>query len=466
MSIFQEILLLGPVNFWPDGCVIASEESLKSSLHVGIIRKNLTRFPDGIVLLTDLKGLGLHENKLSTVPDSFTKLIGLTHLRLDTNELSSLPAEIRKLTNLQHFECSKNKLSSVPDSITKLTGLTDLRLFGNELSSLPAGIGSLLNLKYLGLRTNKLSSVPESIGNLTNLTSLTLSENPIIELPQSIARLQSLKEFLIEWQGRIKIQRAPVGITSVPCYVNNQRVEHWGNNMTMAFSEALKRLKLYSNHANTNLTNVGSLIPGWRLCHQIDLSNNMISALPEDLTRLSNMCEIDIANNTFATFPDVLLKMSWLTSINISGNSFTDLPEGITKLVNLSNIVIVSTEGKISIRRAPLGISTLPCFNANADLKLLNFWLSSFHENKGLEEIDAIIGKWCACERISIAYNQISMLPDGLSRLTSLRDLNLASNKFTKIPDVLLQMSWLISLNIAGNFVSLFFFCFRSYLII
>eukprot|EP00002_Diphylleia_rotans_P041269 TRINITY_DN99_c0_g1_i9.p1 TRINITY_DN99_c0_g1~~TRINITY_DN99_c0_g1_i9.p1 ORF type:complete len:129 (+),score=35.79 TRINITY_DN99_c0_g1_i9:3-389(+) len=127
MSTLQEILSLRPVDGWPNGLVITSEESLRFSVNVGIIGRNLTKFPDGVLLLTKMTALALHENKLSSVPDSITKLTGLTRLDLDENQLSSLPAGIGQLENLQLLGLNTNKLSSVPDSITKLTGLTSAR---------------------------------------------------------------------------------------------------------------------------------------------------------------------------------------------------------------------------------------------------------------------------------------------------------------------------------------------------
>eukprot|EP00002_Diphylleia_rotans_P037245 TRINITY_DN829_c0_g1_i9.p1 TRINITY_DN829_c0_g1~~TRINITY_DN829_c0_g1_i9.p1 ORF type:complete len:276 (-),score=35.96 TRINITY_DN829_c0_g1_i9:123-950(-) len=251
-----------------------------------------------------------------------------------------------------------------------MTSLNELWLNSNQLSSLPESIGLLTNLKQLYLNQNHLSCLPRSIGNLTKLTNLWTYDNVIIELPDSFIRLRKLKIFFIEWQGRVSVQRAPIGVTSLPCWTNHQKP--WSN-MTMTYSEALNKLQLYK-HDNDNLRDVNPLIEKWRACHYMNVSNNQISALPDQLSTLTELRKLNLANNMLSSFPDVLVEMNWLTSLDISGNPLTELPEGITKISKLSVLKIADADGRIFIRRSPTGIVALPCYHSNVDLRMLTLF--------------------------------------------------------------------------------------------
>ena len=70
------------------------------------------------------------------------------------------------------------------------------------------------------------------------------------------------------------IQRAPIGLTELPCYSNNEKDRIY---MSFTFAEALKKLKLYK-YDNENLTDISSLIGKWKACDRINISNNKVRA--------------------------------------------------------------------------------------------------------------------------------------------------------------------------------------------
>eukprot|EP00002_Diphylleia_rotans_P012776 TRINITY_DN2494_c0_g1_i7.p1 TRINITY_DN2494_c0_g1~~TRINITY_DN2494_c0_g1_i7.p1 ORF type:complete len:221 (-),score=30.19 TRINITY_DN2494_c0_g1_i7:244-906(-) len=195
---------------------------------------------------------------------------------------------------------------------------------------LPNSIGQLKKLIVLHVYNNQISSVPGAIGQLTSLAALYLFHNPITELPESITILKNLNKLRIEDEGKMTIQCAPIGITALPCYVNDD----CAFNGNMKISEALKKLGLYSNHKNENISDISLLIGKWNFCNRINISKNKISTLPDQLSTLTELCNFDIANNMFDRFPDVLLKMTWLTSLNIAGNSISALPTALNSANN------------------------------------------------------------------------------------------------------------------------------------
>ena len=152
-------------------------------------RQGLTKIPDFVFYMKNLRLLDLSHNKLTSLPAEIGKLNNLQELRLANNKLTSLPAEIGKLNNLRGLRLSDNKLTSLPASICLLTNLSFLHVHGNELTSLPAEIGKLKKLRELRLSDNKLTSLPESIGLMTNLRWLELTGNKLTSLPESFKKL-------------------------------------------------------------------------------------------------------------------------------------------------------------------------------------------------------------------------------------------------------------------------------------
>ena len=143
----------------------------------------------------------------------------------------------------------------------------------------------------------------------------------------------------------------------------------------------------------------------------LDLSNNRLSDLPEDLTRLKNLKILFASNNGFSHVPDVLGQMSKLEMIGFKHNrikyvSDHCLPERTRWLILTDN-----------------RIEALP-------------------EN---------IGKLSRLEKCALAGNQISALPDSFAQLKNLGLLRISANALAEFPDVLLDLPKLAWLAFSGN---------------
>jgi Leucine-rich repeat (LRR) protein len=116
--------------------------------------------------------------------------IDRTVLNFYNKNISKLPESIDKLVNLKCLYLGVNLLTTLPESIDKLVNLTELSLHNNLLTVLPESISNLVNLTYLSLNNNQLQVIPESIGRLLNLTYLSLSYNQLQILPASILNIK------------------------------------------------------------------------------------------------------------------------------------------------------------------------------------------------------------------------------------------------------------------------------------
>jgi Leucine-rich repeat (LRR) protein len=71
----------------------------------------------------------------------------------------------------------------------------------------------------------------------------------------------------------------------------------------------------------------------------LDISNNMISALPEHLQRFQHLSTLDVSTNQLATLPSFLGSFVSLTDLRASDNNIVQLPESLV-LPSLTSLSI------------------------------------------------------------------------------------------------------------------------------
>ncbi len=123
--------------------------------------------------------LDLSDLKLTKLPEAIASLTQLRTLYLDNNQLRELPEKIASLTELRELHLENNQLRKLPEEIASLTELRELYLDNNQLRELPEKIASLTKLQVLDLSDNELRELPEAITSLTKLQLLDLSDNPL-----------------------------------------------------------------------------------------------------------------------------------------------------------------------------------------------------------------------------------------------------------------------------------------------
>jgi Leucine-rich repeat (LRR) protein len=70
-----------------------------------------------------------------------------------------------------------------------------------------------------------------------------------------------------------------------------------------------------------------------KLCPMVtalDVSNNMVAALPDHLQRLYLLAALDVSTNQLATLPTFLSSFTSLTDLRASDNNITELPEALS----------------------------------------------------------------------------------------------------------------------------------------
>jgi internalin A len=122
--------------------------------------------PTGVTPQTDMvsTSLNLSNTGLTKLPDYVLDMTQLKELNLSSNQMTgSLPAEIRKLKNLEKLNLSNNEMSGIPAEIGQLEKLQELDLSNNLFTGLPYEIGDLTNLETLKLTGNDYSEADLNI---------------------------------------------------------------------------------------------------------------------------------------------------------------------------------------------------------------------------------------------------------------------------------------------------------------
>ncbi|PZO41190.1 MAG: GTPase [Pseudanabaena frigida] len=121
----------------------------------------------------------------------------------------------------------------------------------------------------------------------------------------------------------------------------------------------------------------------------LDLSNQNLTAFPDEMFELPNLQFIDLSNNSLREIPEAISMFTNLQSLNLSFNSLSTIPDSIMRLTNLQSL--------------------------------------------------------------NLGYNSLSAIPDSIMRLTNLQSLNLGYNSLSAIPDSITRLTNLSYLNLDDN---------------
>lgn len=143
----------------------------------------------------------------------------------------------------------------------------------------------------------------------------------------------------------------------------------------------------------------------------LDLSRNLLSALPPDFGRLKRLKILFCSDNHFTVLPEVLADCPELDIVGFKANS----------------------------------IETVPARALNPNIR----WL--ILTNNRISEIPAAIGNCHRMQKLMLAGNRLTALPNELSNCRNLSLLRIAANRLSELPQWLLAMPKLSWLAFSGN---------------
>jgi hypothetical protein len=143
----------------------------------------------------------------------------------------------------------------------------------------------------------------------------------------------------------------------------------------------------------------------------LDLSNNQLSELPQDLSRLHQLKILFCSNNQFTSLPAMLSRCPQLEMIGFKSNKIKEVPA-----------------------------SSLP---------LHTRWLILTDNN--ISQLPEKLGELKRLEKLALAGNELTQLPHSLHQCHNLGLVRLSANQLTQFPDVLLDLPKLAWLAFSGN---------------
>lgn len=156
---------------------------------------------------------------------------------------------------------------------------------------------------------------------------------------------------------------------------------------------------------------------------------------PEMLLDFPNLTELYLEGNC-KKFPTVSPSWNKLKVLSIKWPHFQGDLSSLFSLPNLENLKIIET---------PIQTFLLPLGHASAPLKSLTV------KDCGLKSLPEEISILTYLNELNLSGNNLSWLPHAFVALRLLKRLNLDSNRFQKFPDFIKNMPALSHLSIDGN---------------
>jgi hypothetical protein len=167
---------------------------------------------------------------------------------------------------------------------------------------------------------------------------------------------------------------------------------------------------------------------------RLTLSENL-SRFPTEILSLADSLEIlDLSNNQLSALPNELKQLTKLKIIFASNNQFKTLSESLGQCESLEMVGFKSNK-----------INHVPAESLPAKLR----WLI-LTDNK-LSNLPDSLGERPKLQKLALAGNQLTQLPGNLTQLTNLELVRISANQLTECPDQLLALPKLAWLAFSGN---------------
>ena len=222
--------------------------------------------------------------------------------------------------------------------------------------------------------------------------------------------------------------------------------------------ERLTTLNLSKNKLDNDSLSVIAQIDSLR---ELRLSGNVLQGmLTPRLGNLKKLETLDISNNAITTLPSNSDELSNLRVLNVSGNKLSSLPFEL--LISLPLIEIDAARNRLSGNLFPINVSGLLHLKT---LDVANNSLTSLTESGSIElpslqSLDATenrltrMPEMLACTELLtliVAGNRLSSIPQSLTSLGKLKNVDLSRNDIKKVDERVGLMDSLVTLRIANN---------------
>ena len=277
--------------------------------------------------------LNLSKCEMTDIPDTIGLFYGLKSLNLSNNQIEMLPVQVGKLFSLRSFDCSRNQLKALPDEINCLVHLERLLIQNNQLVALPDGVSAFTDLKELNVFNNKILQVQPVLGTLGHAEKICFASNRLMQiLPNAIASWSSVKVLNI-FDCRILF------LPSLGHMASLEELRAYGNHLQSVpdFGRGLVSLKQLSLQRNSIREVPTGFFPSIPNLERINLSENLLDALPSDL-RGQRLSSFQAAQNRIREVPESIGELPALRNLFLQSNVLSSLPRSLLKISTLKRV--------------------------------------------------------------------------------------------------------------------------------
>ncbi|XP_016384469.1 PH domain leucine-rich repeat-containing protein phosphatase 1-like [Sinocyclocheilus rhinocerous] len=440
---------------------------------------SLEKLPSNLLYSQDLTHLNLKHNFLPADQTllQLQRFSRLRSLNLSHNQLGSFPLPICSISTLTEVNLSCNLLTSIhPDlaNMSQFSRLRSLNLSHNQLGSFPLPICSISTLTEVNLSCNLLTSIHPDLANMSQWVkclSCVCSECSelflrLISLNQISSVLPDEPEFLHHvTQLDVRDNRLSELDASV---FPRLEVLHCQRNRIRRLR--LRGCALKALYASSNELQELDLSPAAASLTHVDISRNLMKALPDWLSDSRKLEVLDVSHNHIAELPPWLLCSASLRKILAGHNQLKRLPERVERPLFSVEVLDLQHNQLIQLPcNLFLKSESLRCLNASAN-KLENLPASSLSEDSSsvLQELyltnnyltDRCVPQLTGHTHLRIlhmAYNHLQTFPASkMAKLEELEELDLSGNRLKAVPTTIMNCRRMHTLAAHSNCIEVF----------
>lgn len=317
-------------------------------------KKSLSKFPAVLTTFSALKKLVLNGNEIREIPAEIAALEQLEELHISSCGLATLPVELAQLKHLRVLDVSKNNNLNIPADFTQSISLRVLDVSKCIGFGLTAGIPALEELRCDKCTDVSPVDFPAAILGCTGLKRLSMNQNSIRQIPAALTTLKQLEELYLD-SALSYINELPdlSGLTKL-------RIIHASGIYNDASSPLVKQELLKGFFRITSLEELKiDLYRRWLQDLDKDAFEDIAKNLAHDPVRLQEIKDLqaskadfgdgrmvghlrkpltaehlegigalqqlrilDLSDNMLSALPEDLYSLPHLRSLNLKGNSF------------------------------------------------------------------------------------------------------------------------------------------------
>ncbi|SDH41245.1 leucine-rich repeat domain-containing protein [Chitinophaga filiformis] len=316
--------------------------------------QDLDRFPMLLTTMKSLTQLKLNGNSIKTLPVEIARLEHLEELHLSGCELKTLPVELTQLKHLRVLDLSRNYDLRPQESLSQLTSLRVLNVAECKSFVLTAGILALEELRCDACTDARPVDFPAAILECTGMKRLFMNMNSFKQIPPALTALKELEELYLDGSlgyvrelpdlsglKKLKVLHAS-GIYNDPAsplakhsllkgFFNILSLEELKIDLYRRWLEDLKpemfkKIAANLSHDPERLQELSDL-----QATKVDLGNKkkagylrrpMTAEHLEGIGALRQLRILDLSENMLSDLPEEVYNLPGLRSLNLKGNSF------------------------------------------------------------------------------------------------------------------------------------------------